>query len=468
MSRSFRSALAGLVLLGFAGGAAARGAADFDALAKTATKSLVVVDFTLRNENTSAESSGQGVVLSKDGVILIAGRLISENLPQEWITEIKVRVPGKNFESVPAKMLGRTRDRLFAYLKTETPIDATPFSLGDTRDVTLGENVVAVGISRASAGYATYLGKSDVRAILDYTHVMGNTASFGLTRGSSPVYDADTGAFVGLTIPAVGESMVLSDSGGSSSRVELLDDDQSSVFLPVNEIRKAMTEIPTGPFEARRPWLAVDELTGLDEDLRTLKKIQQAAGVMVGSVIPGEAAEKAGLKAKDIILTADGKEFSKNPVPDIMVMHFNRIVDEKKPGDKVVLGLLREGAKMDISVTLGTSPRLGAEMPLAYNSRVGVVTRDLVFYDSYWRHLPQDTKGVMITLVKQGSPAQTSTTPLRDRLIITKINDQPVDDQKQFLEVMKKEEAKPDLKEMVFVAISPDGKTGVYRVDLSK
>ena len=74
----------------------------------------------------------------------------------------------------------------------------------------------------------------------------------------------------------------------------------------------------------------------------------------------------------------------------------------------------------------------------------------------------------MIMLVKQGSPAQTSQTPLRDRLIITKINDQTVEDQKQFLEVMKKEEAKPDLKEMVFVAISPNGQTGVYRVDLSK
>jgi serine protease Do len=466
MSGLVRNVMGAMVLAGLA--VAARGAVDFDGQAKNAVKSMVIVDYTVRNQNLSAENSGQGIVLSKDGVILIAGRLISENLPKEWITEIKVRVPGKNFESVPAKMLGRTRDRLFAYLKTDAPIDVTPFSMGNTKDPVLGEDVFAVGISKASSGYATYIGRSDVRAILDLTHTLGNTASFGLTRGNSPVYDSASGAFVGLTYPSVGESMLLRDSSGSTARVELLDDEQSSVFLPVSEVKKALTDIPKEPFDLRRAWLPVDELTGLDEDLRSLRKISQVAGVTVGSVIAGEAAEKAGLKAKDIILTVDGKEFSKSPVADMMVMHFNRLIDDKKPGDKVALGIWRDGTKLDIPVALGASPKTAAEMPLTYSSRVGLVTRDLVFFDAYVRHLPQDTKGVMIALVKQGSPAYNIQPPLQERYIITKVADQPVADQKEFLEIIKKEEAKADLKEMVFVAIAPNGQTGVYRVDLSK
>jgi serine protease Do len=467
MTRS-RWNLAAAAMLACVAASPAFAAVDMDAQAKTAAKSLVIVDYTLRNENSSAENSGQGIVLSKDGVILIAGRLISENLPKEWITEIKVRVPGKNFESVPAKLLGRTRNRLFAYLKTEAPIDATPFSMGDTKELSLGQEVFGVAISKSASGYTTYIGKSDLRAIVELTHTIGNTASFGLTRGNSPVYDAATGAFVGLTIPAVGESMMISDGNGAGSRIELLDDEQSSVFLPVTEVKDAVTNIPTEPFEIRRSWLAVDEVTGLDEDIRSLKKITQPSGVMIGSVISGEAADKAGLKAKDIILTVDGKEFSHNPVPDMMVMHFNRILEDKKPGDKVVLGILRDGAKTDLSVTLGESPKMAQDMPLTFSGRVGVVTRDLVFYDTYVRHLPQDTKGVYVTLVKQGSPAYTSQTPLRERLIITKVDDQPVENQKQFLDIMKQQEAKADLKEMVFVAIAPNGQTGVYRVDLSK
>jgi hypothetical protein len=43
-----------------------------------------------------------------------------------------------------------------------------------------------------------------------------------------------------------------------------------------------------------------------------------------------------------------------------------------------------------------------------------------------------------------------------------------VENQKEFLEVLKKEEEKPDLKEMVFVVIQRSGETGVCRVDLTK
>ena len=91
-----------------------------------------------------------------------------------------------------------------------------------------------------------------------------------------------------------------------------------------------------------------------------------------------------------------------------------------------------------------------------------------MFADAYQRHLPQDTKGVMVVLVKQGSPASLGTPPLRAGLLITKVDDQPVDTQRQFLDVMKKEEAKPDLKEMVFVVIQSTGDTQVCRVDLTK
>ena len=119
-------------------------------------------------------------------------------------------------------------------------------------------------------------------------------------------------------------------------------------------------------------------------------------------------------------------------------------------------------------MTLGTSPRLGSEMPYVFSPKIGVGTRDLVFSDAYARRLPQDTKGVMVVLVKTDAPAGLGSTPLRGGMLITKVNDQPVEDQKQFLEILKKEEEKPDLKEMVFVVIQPTGETQVCRVDLTK
>lgn len=447
--------------------AAARADVDFDAKARDVAKSLVIVDFTLRNENSSRQDSGQGILLSQDGVILVPGTLISEQIPKEWISEIKVRLPSKNFQSTPAKLLGRTRNRLFAYLKTEKPVEAPPFAPGEGKEVKLGQPVFSVAIAGESGGYITYIGKSEIRTVINLSHTLANTASFGLTRGNSPVFDSVNGNFVGLTFPSLGESMVLRD-GGAARRIELTDDDQSSVFLPIAEVMSALNDVPKEVFDLRRPWLPVDDMTGLQEDVRLLKKIEQPAGVMVGSVIPGEAADKAGLKARDIILSVDGSEFSKSPVPDLMVMHLSRIIDEKKPGDKVTLGVLRDGGKIDIPITLGTAPRMGSEMAHVFSPKLGVVTRDMVFADAYSRRLPQDTKGVYIALVKTGSAASLGQTPLRAGLLVTKLNDQPVENQQQFLDVLKKEEDKPDLKEMVFVVIQPNGETQVCRVDLTK
>lgn len=468
MSFSRRHVLPVLLAALAAPSIAAAQSADIAAKTEQVVKSLVIVDFTLRNENSSREDSGQGIVISRDGVILISGSLISEGFPKEWVHDIKIRLPGKNFEAFPAKLLGRTRNRLFAFLKTERPIDAVPFAPGPVAETRLGQSIFAVAMLGKSGGYQTYVGRSEVRAILELSHTLGNTASFGLTRGTSPVFDVASGNFVGITYPALGESMILRDDGGAGRRVTLADDDQSSAFLPAREVAEVFQNIPTEPFESRRAWLAVDDITGLQEDVRLLRKIDQPAGVMIGSVIPNEPADKAGLKPRDIVLTIDGKPFSTNPVPEMMTMHFTRALDQKRPGDRVTLGILRDGQKQDIAVTLGTSPRISSELPHVLSPRTGLVTRDLVFADAYSRRLPQDTKGVMVALVKNGSPAALGSTPLQPGHLITKVNDQPVENQAQFLEVLKTEEARPDLKELVFVVIQRSGETQVCRIDLTK
>jgi serine protease Do len=262
--------------------------------------------------------------------------------------------------------------------------------------------------------------------------------------------------------------MIMRDASGVGRRIELTDDDQSSAFLPIAEVEPVFKDVPSEPFDLRRPWLAVDDVKGLQEDVRAIKKIEQPAGVIIGSVIPGEAADKAGLKPRDIVLTVNGKEFSRNPVPDMMVMHFSRVIDDMKPGEAITLGVLRDDKKMDIPVTLGVSPRISSEMAHVFSPRLGLVTRDLVFADAYTRHIPQDTKGVMVALVKSGSPAALGSTPVQAGYLITKVDDTPVEDQKQFLDAVKKVEEKPDLKEMVFVVIQRTGETQVCRIDLTK
>ncbi len=189
------------------GGARAE-SGSIDAKATAVAKSLAVVEYTARNENVSREESGQGIVVEKEkggeGIILVSGAMFPDSLPKEWVKDIKVRLPSKDFAGVSAKLLGRTQDRLFAFLKTDEPIDAAVFTPGDTAPSTLGQEVYAVALLGKSGGYGTYVGVARVKSLLDLTHHMASTDSFGLTKGLSPVFDIQSGNFTGITYPAAG------------------------------------------------------------------------------------------------------------------------------------------------------------------------------------------------------------------------------------------------------------------------
>jgi len=87
---------------------------------------------------------------------------------------------------------------------------------------------------------------------------------------------------------------------------------------------------------------------GLSEDL----------GVMVGEVLKGSPAEKAGIGTHDVLLTLDGKEIRS---PESL----SRLVEEKKPGDAVKIELFQKGVKKTVEVTLGERPLSlqGEELP---------------------------------------------------------------------------------------------------------
>jgi len=448
-------------------------AVDLDALTRKTAKSLVLVEYTYKNDNTVRQDEAQGIALNKDGVIAISGSFISEGTPRDFIKDIKVRGPGKQFKEIPATFLGRTTDRLFAFVKADEPIDCEPLVPQSTAEVKLGTDVAAIALAGRLGGYEPYIGTNRVRSILPIGHNVALVGSFGLTRATSPVFDVQTGNMVGITVPPVSDTMTLStvtaDGRLASQTVQLRDEDQSSVFLPWSEVKEVFDNIPTKPFESHRPWIGLDSsgLAGVEEDVRKLYKIDQPSAVTLGALIQGSVAEKAGIQTKDIVLAVNGKEFSKSIVPEIMVSQFQRTLEQLKIGEPATFTVLRDGEKKDIKVPVEAAPKLASEMSHVVNAKLGVTTRDLVFYDTYARKIPADTKGVIVALVKQGSPASLGTTPLRAGYLVQKVNDEPVKDESEFAAQLTKATA-ADASEVVFVVLLPSGDTQVCRIDLSK
>ncbi len=464
---SFVGFLLALTLV--AGPAVAAGTDRHVNLAKfipSVARSLVFVQYTAKDEfNKSTKVDGQGLVLNKQGVVLVSGTLFPPILPLSYIHDLKICIPGGKLKKVDATYLGRTVSGLFCYIKANKPLKVVLFSPAAHADIYLGEKVISVGLLPKTEAYRPYIGINRIKAITLDEHRLALTDVFGLTRATSPVYDFHTGKLVGMTATNSGETVTL-DLLGRSVPVTIGDPDQEGLFLPWSEIRGVLSRVPEKPFQTRRPWLGVVDETGLKPSLRKLYKIKQNAGIVVGGVIPGQPADKAGLKSQDILLTLNGKAFSQSAVPARMISAFERAMLTLKPGEKVTFGILRNGTKkMNIPVTIGDMPPTPVRTKRYLDRRLGMVVRDLAFEDSYARKLPATQKGVVVSLVKDGAPVTLGHTPLKPGYLITRINNQPVKDGSQFMKLLHAAQ-KAGTDEIVFVVIKPDSNTAVCRIGL--
>jgi serine protease Do len=124
-------------------------------------------------------------------------------------------------------------------------------------------------------------------------------------------------------------------------------------------------------------------------------------GALVGDVTSDTPAAKAGLKRGDVILAVDGQ-----PVIDSRTLRLH--VAESSPGTKLKLTILRNGARQDLTVTLGEMPAEEKKPPgtapsatAAVGIQVAPLTPDLALR----LEVPEGASGVVVTGVEPGSRA---------------------------------------------------------------
>ena len=114
--------------------------------------------------------------------------------------------------------------------------------------------------------------------------------------------------------------------------------------IPINSTLSVIQDLKTYS-KVRRPYIGI---SGRNLDEKTAKAHKLVQGIYVYSVDEYSAAEKSGLKAGDIITSADGS--------DIKTMdELNDIKNKHSIGDKMTLKIYRDGNYQDIQITLGES-----------------------------------------------------------------------------------------------------------------
>ena len=128
-------------------------------------------------------------------------------------------------------------------------------------------------------------------------------------------------------------------------------------FVPARDFLPSLADPPKGE-PLRLPWLGAP-LIGLTKEVAEYYNMKNATAAQVGEVIPQSPAAKAGLKAGDKIVKFNGEKLERGDEPEETPRILLRKIRRMKPGDKIVLAVLREKDKptTDISVTLEEQPR---------------------------------------------------------------------------------------------------------------
>jgi serine protease Do len=288
--------------------------ANLETKVQLVAKNAMPATVALVSEQT--QSSGSGVIATADGLILTAAHVV------QGADELDVVFP--NGEEVRGKVLGANYSKDIAMVQIERKGPWPHAGMGASKPLVAGDWVVAMGHSAGFDAART----PPVRFGRVISKGPGNflTTDCTLIGGDSggPLFDLD-GNIVGIN-SSIGRSLTNNNHAG----VDGFKQDWDRLRAGETWGRLSMT-----PFaNPEMPVLGIGMGMG-----------GRANGVPVESIIPNSPSAAAGIRMGDVVKTFDGVVVSDGA-------KLLQLVAKRQAGDKVKLGISRDGRPLDITVTL--------------------------------------------------------------------------------------------------------------------
>ncbi len=398
-----------LLLLGLILGSAAR-AADLPSLWAERVKCTVAVEYVTQTEMERRPTIAYGTVVDSAGTIILPSAAIDLRISPKQIRDLKVYVPGDP-DGSPAEYLGRDAYTGWHFIRANASVRArlvpvTQFAgSGAPAEVALAQEVWGIGIRNKDEDFTPYILQSHV-ALVQSLPQRTAIAQQEVAGPGLPVFDS-TGRFVGIGASSFGQTFLEftgADRGGSP--VMLVNIEESSAFLVAAEVLPSLGRVPGNVFGRPLAWLGAYGLEPMDREVASFLKLESQSGAVVSEVLEGSPAEKAGLKAHDIILAVDGKPIPRFKPDRVVVDYLERLIAARSPGDTLTLSLLRGSNRIELKAPLAEEPRLVREAERQFFEKIGFTAREFVYGDAIARHAKaSDLRGVVAHLVKPNSPA---------------------------------------------------------------
>lgn len=375
---------------------------DFVVASSLATPTVVSIQAQVGSSNLwerqrFAQSTGSGVIISPDGFIVTNHHVIDQG------STIKVTLNNK--KEYEAKLIGSDPSTDLALLK----IDGRdlPFLLfGNSDSLQIGEWVVAVGNpfrleSTVTAGIVSAKGRNINILEADYPIESFIQTDAVVNPGNSG------GALVNTLGELIGINTAIITQSGKYEGY--------SFAVPSNLVQKVVFDLKEYG-RVQRGLLGVSIANVTSEQAKEFL-LPEVRGVLLQRVSPGGAADEAGLKRNDVVVSVNGKDTP--GVPELQ-----EIVGRFRPGDELNILYYRRGELKKARVRL--------KNPLVTTlADVGFELRDFTADELK----SMDKKGVLVVSIYKGSKIER--TNMDPGFVITKVNDKTVETVEQVIKEIR-------------------------------
>jgi S1-C subfamily serine protease len=285
------------------------------------------------------EGQGSGFIIDKDGHVLTNYHVIAEAR--------QVEVTLHNRKKYRATVVGTDRSHDLAVIQIKAP-DLTPMVLGESKNLQVGQKVYAIGNPFGLAGTLTSGIVSSIRSVQEPNGININEAiqtDAAINPGNSG------GPLLNSHGEVIGINTMIASSVGQNAGI--------GFAIPINTAKAVLNDLLTLG-RVRRPVLGVYTLA-IGPDIADQLGLPADYGLLVQRVLPGGAAERAGLKGGteraylgntpimvggDLIVAIDGQDVQDQ-------QQLEQVMNNHRAGDTVRITIYRGKRRIDLNLTLG-------------------------------------------------------------------------------------------------------------------
>ena len=319
--------------------------------------SVVSINVTVLQFSRLGAAAGSGFVISDEGHVVTNAHVVDDAIRDG------IEVNFVDGSIVRAQVVGMDRDSDLAVLQVDLPAaQLRPLTLADSDRLVIGQSALAIGSPfgqrwTLTQGIISALDRT-IRGLTRFSigSVIQTDAAINQGNSGGPLFNLK-GEVIGVNSQIVSQSRINPVNSGVG------------FAIPANLVRRVVDELIRDG-EVRYSYLGISALSDAERPMtlsliETLNLPNNLRGVVVGSAAPGGPAARAGLRnpgdtvrvrgelvptSADIITAINGV-----PVHDMSSL-VSWMAIHTRPGDEVTLSVWRDGAPLNLPVTLGERP----------------------------------------------------------------------------------------------------------------